>query len=350
MNSSLKDIIDHEIIKPGFGGFAILKYGADVVFGGLGYVPGGPEVMDMRRFNLHPLRYTDPTGWYYGSQTNYVNPNINSGHTTYYSDDPNDMLWGRSVHPCANSSSGYINGTAVTSTGYTEGNNGLHGSNYTVDKQGYVKNEGGNNATYDVLYCADAFYSGDFSNGLIVYDLSILSGLTEERFDYQGSYTTTTSKNAAFDVFYFMAENTDVEWGIDGYRVSEGNEYVIRTSHNDGSVTHLNTTRYNEMNCIFTMHSHCWPDGTKGASIDKKGNTLIGGDMYSITIQHTRFENQGMRDINVWFKYQNTYTVFPKHYVYHKYSNNLYFYDVWVNNYFIRKINKANDLYRNLGF
>ena len=42
--------------------------------------------------------------------------------------------------------------------------------------------------------------------------------------------------------------------------------------------------------------------------------------------------------------------VFPKHYVYHKYSNNLYFYDVWVNNYFIRKINKANDFYRNLGF
>ena len=49
-------------------------------------------------------------------------------------------------------------------------------------------------------------------------------------------------------------------------------------------------------------------------------------------------------------KSAETYTVFPKHYVYHKYSNNLYFYDVWVNNYFIRKINKANDLYRNLGF
>ena len=71
----------------------------------------------------NPLRYTDPTGWYYGSQTNYVNPNINSGHTTYYSEDPNDVLWGRSIHPCTTSSSGYVNGTAVTSTGYTQGNN-----------------------------------------------------------------------------------------------------------------------------------------------------------------------------------------------------------------------------------
>ena len=75
----------------------------------------------------NPLRYTDPTGWYYGSQTNYVNPNINSGHTTYYSEDPNDVLWGRSVHPCGNSSSGYVNGTAVTCTGYTEGNGSAGG-------------------------------------------------------------------------------------------------------------------------------------------------------------------------------------------------------------------------------
>lgn len=300
----------------------------------------------------NPLRYTDPTGWLCGNpnpirQSNSANYNAE---TTWQSDDINDVLWGRSVHPCANSSSGYINGVAYTCTGYAEGNIGLYGSNYTVNRNGYVKKVGNNSLEYDVLYAEDDYLAGDYSNRLIVRDLSILSGLTEERSDYKGNYSATTSKKEAFDVFYYLAETTEVEWGIDGYRVSGGNEYVIRTSHNDGSVTHLNTTRYNEMYCNFTMHSHCWPDGTKGASVDKKGNTLIGGDMYSITIQHTRFENQGMRDINVWFKYQNTYTVFPKHYVYHKYSNNLYFYDVWVNDYFIRKINKANDLYRNFGF
>jgi len=71
----------------------------------------------------NPLRYTDPTGWYQRPGSYGINPNLNPGsHTTYYSDDPNDVLWGRSVHPCDNGSSGYVNGTAVTSTGYSEGN------------------------------------------------------------------------------------------------------------------------------------------------------------------------------------------------------------------------------------
>lgn len=70
----------------------------------------------------NPLRYTDPTGWVYGTKPPGA-PNLNTGgHTQYFSDDPNDMLWGRSVHPCDNGSSGYVNGTAVTSTGYSEGN------------------------------------------------------------------------------------------------------------------------------------------------------------------------------------------------------------------------------------
>ena len=85
----------------------------------------------------NPLRYTDPTGWYYGSQTNYVNPNINSGHTTYYSDDPNDVLLGRSVHPCGNGSSGYVNGMSYTSTAYVQGN--LTIGNWYKDKDGIIK-------------------------------------------------------------------------------------------------------------------------------------------------------------------------------------------------------------------
>ena len=72
----------------------------------------------------NPLRYTDPTGWVYGSGPgNGVNPNLNTGgHSMYHSDDPNDVLWGRSVHPGGNSSSGYINGTAYTHAQYAQGN------------------------------------------------------------------------------------------------------------------------------------------------------------------------------------------------------------------------------------
>ena len=71
----------------------------------------------------NPLRYTDPTGWYADGYGRQPQPQCYDPTTRYHSDDPNDMLWGRSVHPWGNSSSGYVNGTAVTSTGYTEGNN-----------------------------------------------------------------------------------------------------------------------------------------------------------------------------------------------------------------------------------
>ncbi|MDO5315337.1 MAG: RHS repeat-associated core domain-containing protein [bacterium] len=70
----------------------------------------------------NPLRYTDPTGWSPDGYGRQPQQQCYDPTARYHSDDPNDVLWGRSVHPCANSSSGYVNGTAVTSTGYTEGN------------------------------------------------------------------------------------------------------------------------------------------------------------------------------------------------------------------------------------
>ena len=71
----------------------------------------------------NPLRYTDPTGWSPDGYGRQPQQQCYDPTARYHSDDPNDVLWGRSVHPCGNSSSGYINGTAVTSTGYTQGNN-----------------------------------------------------------------------------------------------------------------------------------------------------------------------------------------------------------------------------------
>ena len=71
----------------------------------------------------NPLRYTDPTGWYADGYGRQPQPQSYDPTARYHSDDPNDVLWGRSVHPWENSSSGFVNGTAVTSTGYTQGNN-----------------------------------------------------------------------------------------------------------------------------------------------------------------------------------------------------------------------------------
>lgn len=301
----------------------------------------------------NPLRYTDPTGWVYGSGPgNGVNPNLNTGgHTMYHSDDPNDVLWGRSVHPGGNSSSGYINGVACTSTGYAEGNNGLQGSNYTVDKKGNVNNMGSNGLSYDVLYTSDAYASGDYSYGLIVYDLSILSGLTEERSEYfgydkfgngrTGNYSTTNNKDEAFNIFYYMVNNTEVEWEISGYRTNDANEYVIATMHDESRVTMVSTMqRYSVYNKIFAIHNHSDIDGTKGGSWV---------DVRNISNTH---KNEFMsKNIHQWFILNNQATIFPKHYVYHRQSSVLYYYlPDGRNNIYIRKIQTFKDLYRNLGF
>ena len=301
----------------------------------------------------NPLRYTDPTGWYADGYGRQPQQQCYDPTARYHSDDPNDVLLGRSVHPCGNSSSGYINGTAVTSTGYTEGNSGLQGSNYTVDRQGYVKYEGGNNTTYDVLYSADAFYSGDFSNGLIVYDLSILSGLTEERLDYwswgdgnggYGNYTATESIDEAFKVYDFMTHNTNVEWEINGFRTNESKEYVINTTHFPTKVKQITTLKcYSDYNLIFRMHNHTLSDGTKGASGDR-----LRGDMNMIMDLHEK-QFQG-KDIHQWHVYNGITSKFPSHYLYHNATSVLYYYTPTQNSIYIRKVKSYKDLYRNLGF
>ena len=301
----------------------------------------------------NPLRYTDPTGWYADGYGRQPQPQCYDPTTRYHSDDPNDMLWGRSVHPWGNSSSGYVNGTAVTSTWYTEGNNGLHGSNYTVDKKGYVNNKGVNGMTYDILYTEEAYESGDLSNGLIVYDKYLLAGLTEEREDYwvwvgnfttrSGHYSSTQNIDEAFKVYFFMTQNTNVEWAINGFRTDGPNEYVINTTHYQDKVKKITeSNKYSEYNMIFIIHNHNLVDGTKGASGDR-----LNGDMSNIINLHKKFQN---KDIHQWCVINGVRTKFPPHYVYHNESSVLYYYTPTQSSIYIRKINTYQDLYRNLGF
>ena len=180
---------------------------------------------------------------------------------------------------------------------------------------------------------------------ITVQDRSILDQLSESRSDFNGRYAISNSIKETFNVFHFMANKTDVEWGLDGYRTTNNNEYMVRTSHSDESVTRSTMlNRYNEFNQIFTIHSHpgnaTW-EGTKGASI---------ADQNSIINRYNRFMQAGMVQPEAWFKKDGQWTVFPKHYVYHKQNKILFSYTPWESSVFIRKTNKSSDLYRNLGF
>ncbi len=204
--------------------------------------PASAQAFNRYAYCCHnPLRFTDPTGWQYGPQSYYVNPNLNPGtHTTYHSDDPNDMLWGKTSHPHANSSSGYANGVTVTGTRYVEGNSDLHGSNYTVDRQGYINNEGGNENSFDVLYTEECWKNGE-KDVYIEIPLGILGGrqtITGEGTNgnnYTFDLYTVKGDEFATELFEFLAINTDVEWSHTFIGGPDSQKSVLSTSHIENS-------------------------------------------------------------------------------------------------------------------
>ena len=122
----------------------------------------------------NPLRYTDPTGWLCGNpnpirQSNGANYNTE---TTWQSDDINDVLWGRSVHPCETGNPYWTNSSTTT---YTQGNKGIFGCNFTVDKRGYITNVGGNEKPCDVLYTLECWDNGRM-NIFVELPIGILTG------------------------------------------------------------------------------------------------------------------------------------------------------------------------------
>lgn len=308
----------------------------------------------------NPLRYVDPTGW---SNQPFGNPNVAPPcnpikHTTYSSNDANDILLGYSHHPY--SSGGQCNGEKVTPIVVTEGN----GSNYTVSTTGYVTNVGSNGLNYDMLYTEADWEAGDLSNGLRVNNLTILSDLKVDRNDYyqydsdgvrqSGHYASTTDIDEAFKVFKFMADNTNVEWEIAGFRTSGHNEYVIGSTHDvspygnssiyevAGSVTSITSIPSHSSNKeIFCIHSH--HGGTMGASE---------GDINNIIRLYNREYGKEMPNIHQWYKKDGEWTTFPKHYIYHNATQNLYYYTPYEgqSSIFIRNAKSHRDLYRNLGF
>ncbi|MDR1198834.1 MAG: hypothetical protein LBK94_07470 [Prevotellaceae bacterium] len=183
---------------------------------------------------------------------------------------------------------------------------------------------------------------------ITIKDRSIFDQLTitRDQNDYNGNYAITTNREDIFNVFKFAADNTSVEWSIDGYRTKSGNnEYFIGTSHKENSVSSsYGMEKFDELDLIVDIHSHpgdaTW-EGTKGASI---------GDMNNVINRYYRFEEAGMINTNKWFSTEGRNTVFPKHYLYHKHSRTLYHYTPWKNNIYIRQVNNGSGLYRNLGF
>ena len=89
--------------------------------------PTSAQSFNRYAYCMHnPLRYTDPTGWLSGTGRSDA-PNLNHSHdetARWQSEDINDVLWGRSVHPCETGNPYWMNSTATT---YSQGNKSMGG-------------------------------------------------------------------------------------------------------------------------------------------------------------------------------------------------------------------------------
>lgn len=158
---------------------------------------------------------------------------------------------------------------------------------------------------------------------ITISNRSIFDQLTEtkNKNDYNGNYAISGSEEVG-DVFLFAANNTNVEWGLEGYQGEDGRQYVIRTEHKDSEVRYRDNNKegLSMENQFFDLHSHPAPDGTKGGS---GYGRLYGGDKKLIINKYHRAKEQGVS--------------LPTHYVYHKYSKTLYQYTPWSSNVYIKK-------------
>ena len=57
------------------------------------------------------------------------------------------------------------------------------------------------------------------------------------------------------NLFYFFANNTNVEWSFHGYHTKKGDRYLLATTHSVNSVSWTNGSN-NEYNLTFAIHTH----------------------------------------------------------------------------------------------
>ena len=308
--------------------------------------PASAQAFNRYAYCSHnPLRFTDPTGWYQQPGTYGINPNYNpGGHTTYHSDDPNDMLWGKTSHPHANSSSGCANGNAVTKTEYAEGNETSQNdtssgasSKPTETGEGYYLNiftgniefnSGGENLLYNngLLYMTSSDATiGDIEDILNNWSLSYSTNIS-----VHGGYIVNTDAYIkgwnlwhsipAFTTFFaaltadcliytlsFVHVKNTKQYIIDSKKydyffgkVNSNNHNTARSIQNAKDLNALGITNKSQLNKVLDQAI------TEGKIISTKANN------YGITItRQVEIGNSGCINVGFFYNYNNKLSI-PK--------------------------------------
>ena len=122
--------------------------------------------------------------------------------------------------------------------------------------------------------------------------------------------SSTISKKSALALFKALADYSKVEWSL-----SYSNVFTLGTFHHEEYSPSLHNR---ELKWI--VHSHPRIDGTEGASyrLNHLGN-YDSGDMSNV-----------INNYNTWIKEGNNPYLFPKHYIYHRYTSIVYYYSPFI--------------------
>lgn len=93
------------------------------------------------------------------------------------------------------------------------------------------------------------------TDGTVISSLATNYGLNDTGFPKGINFGRTTDASDAANVFTFAAKNSDVEWGLDAYKVGKGVSYTIYTGHNDG-FTPPDFQNQSMSKLLFEIHSH----------------------------------------------------------------------------------------------
>ena len=174
---------------------------------------------------------------------------------------------------------------------------------YHLNANGYLSFWRRSNArTTDRIYAA---------NG---EEITISKNVTQQmlagRKDYNGNYAVGKG-NEMINLFHFVANNTNVEWKLNGYKGKGEPTYLLATSHREDGVTITNGEN-NELNLFISIHNH--PAGSPakasgyGKNSEQNGRLFsYGDDQYNVNTIYNRFKEAKKA-------YPSQY---PKFYIYH---------------------------------
>ncbi len=93
------------------------------------------------------------------------------------------------------------------------------------------------------------------TDGSIISSLATNYGLQSSEYPKGINFGRTTNASDASNVFTFAAKNSDVEWGVSGFKVGKSISYTVLTGHDDDS-TPSDFTFQSLSKQLFEIHSH----------------------------------------------------------------------------------------------